>query len=229
VIYSGSSSLVDGRIRFGLGKLGRINLRFKPDGTLDHLRPPKACKGREQVVRNGTFVGSIRFRGERDYTHVSSHRVYGTVAAPRSWKCPDASGGQVENATGAPILGAYAPHGRVVFAAIGGSEKSPVRIFVAGTSERQGRLRIKRSILAEGKPTSFEALTDLSSATAAPPKPFAGTASFVRTADGSTEWSGTLSVALPGAQSTALTGSAFKADLARPRTAEEFSELFGLG
>jgi hypothetical protein len=69
---------------------------------------------------------------------------------------------------------------------------------------------------------------DVSSATVGPPKPFSGTASFVRNIDGSTEWSGTLSVALPGAQSTALTGPAFEADLAKPRTAGEFSELLGL-
>lgn len=229
VIYSGKSSLVDGRIRFGLGKLGRIDVRFKSDESGERLRPPKSCKGREQVVRNGTFVGSIRFRGENGYTRLSSHRAHGTMAEPRSWKCPDASGGRPQNASGAPILAAHTPHSRAVFAAIGGSEQVPLRLFVAGTLERVGVLRIARSVLAEGTPASFEALGDLSSATVTPPKPFSGTASFVRNIDGSTEWSGTLSIALPGAQSTALTGPAFKADLAKPRTAEEFSELLGLG
>lgn len=229
VIYRGKGSLVDGRIHFGLGKLGRINVRFKPDGSVDRLRPPKSCKGREQVVRSGAFVGSIKFRGESGYTRLNAHRVYGTMASPRSWKCPDIPDSHPGNAASLPAaLGAFTPHSHVVFVAFGGSELLPFRFFIAGTSERQGALSINRSALVEGKPASFEALEDLSSATVSPPKPFAGTASFKRNADGSTEWFGTLSVALPGVESTALTGPTFTAKLAKPRTEQEFSELFGL-
>jgi len=125
-------------------------------------------------------------------------------------------------------LGAFTPHSHVVFAAIGGSELLPTGFFLAGTSERHGALRINRSALAEGKPATFDVLDDLSSATVSPPKPFAGTATFKRNADGSTEWFGTLSVALPGVESTALTGPTFTANLTKPRTQQEFSELFGL-
>lgn len=229
VIYSGRGSLVDGRIQFGLGKLGRISARFKPDGSIDRLRPPKSCKGREQVVRSGAFVGSIKFRGESGYTRLNAHRVHGTMASPRSWKCPATPDRHSGNAASLPAaLSAFTPHNRVVFVAIGGSEELPFRFFIAGTSERQGALRVNRSVLVEGGPRSFDALGDLSSATVIPPKPFAGTASFKRNADGSTEWSGTLSVALPGVESTALTGPTFTANLAKPRTEQEFSELFGL-
>jgi hypothetical protein len=228
VVYDGKSSLVGGRIRFGLGKLGRIDVRFEPDGSVDRLRPDKSCRGREQVIRRGTFVGSIRFRGENGYTQLRSHRVHGAMAEPRSWNCPNASDRRSENASGVSALVAHTPHNRVFFMAIGGPEEVPLRFFVAGTSERVGALRIGRSVLVQGMPASFEALGDLSSATIGPPKPFSGTASYVHNIDGSTEWSGTLSVALPGAESTALTGPEFEADLAKPRTAKEFSELLGL-
>lgn len=229
VIYRGNGSLVDGRIQFSLGKLGKINARFKPDGSVDRIRPPKSCKGREQAVRRGAFVGSIKFRGENDYTRLNAHRVYGTMASPRSWRCPDTPDRHLGNAADLPaVLGASTPHGRTVFIAIDGSELLPFRLFLAGTSERQEALRISRSALVEGKPASFDVLGDLSSATVSPPRPFAGTASFKRNADGSTEWLGTLSVALPGIESTALIGPTFTADLAKPRTEEEFSELFGL-
>lgn len=229
VVYSGKSSLADGRIRFSLGKLGRIDARFEPNGSVDRLRPPRSCKGPEQVVRSGTFVGSIRFRGENSYTQLSSNRAHGTMAEPRSWKCPGASDGPPQTAGGTPVLIAHTPHSRVIFMAIGASEQVPFRFFIAGTSEQVGALHVGRSALVEGVPASFEALGDLSSATVGPPKPFSGTASFVRNVDGSTEWSGTLSVALPGVQSVALAGPAFEADLAKPKTAEEFSELLGLG
>lgn len=228
VIYSGKTSLVGGRVRFSLGKLGAVNIRFEPDGSVERLRPPKSCHGREQEVRSGTFVGSIRFRGERGYTKLNSHRAHGAMAELRSWKCPDASDRHPQNAAGFPVLAAYTPGDRSVFAAIGGSPQLPIRFFVAGTLEQVGALRIQRSILTEGTRTSFEASDDLGSATVAPPKPFFGTASFVREADGTTEWSGALGVALPGAPNIALTGPAFKADLAKPRTAEEFSELLGM-
>jgi hypothetical protein len=228
-IYRGKGSLVDGRIRFGLGKLGRISVRFKPDGSVDRLRPPKSCKGREQVVRSGAFVGSIKFRGESGYTRLNARRVHGTMAPPRSWKCPDTPDRHFGNAASLPaVLGAYTPHSQVVLIAMGGSELLPIRFFIAGTSERQGALRISRSALVEGKPASFVVLEDLSSATISPPKPFAGSASFKRNADGSTEWSGALGVALPGVESIALTGPTFTADLAKPRTEQEFSELLGL-
>jgi hypothetical protein len=125
-------------------------------------------------------------------------------------------------------LGAFTPHNHVVFIAIGASKFAPFRFFIAGTSEREGALSIKRSALAEGKPTSFSASEDLSSATVSPPEPFTGTASFKRNVGGSTEWFGTLSVALPGIESVALAGSTFKANLAKPRTEREFSELLDL-
>lgn len=229
VIYKGKGSLVDGRIHFGLGKLGKINVRFKPDGSVDYLRPPKSCKGREQAIRGGAFVGSIKFRGERGYTRLNVHRVYGTLASPRSWKCPDTPVRRPGSAANLLVaLGAFTPHSQVVFAAIGGPEQLPLRFFVAGTLERQGAMRIDRSVLVEGKPVSFDFLTDLSSATVSPPRPFAGTASFKRNADGSTEWFGTLSVALPGIGSIALTGPTFRAKFERPRTVQEVSELLGL-
>ncbi len=214
VIYRGQGSLVDGRVHFGLGKLGGIDVRFKPDGSVDYLRPPKSCKGREQAVRSGAFIGSIRFRGESGYTRLNVHRVYGTVASPRSWKCPDTSVRFPGSAANLPVaLGALTPHGHVVFLAISGSERIPIRFFVAGTVQREGALRISRSVLVEGKPVSFDFLGDLSSATVDPPNPFAGTASFKRNADGSKEWSGTLSVALPGVGSIALTGPTLRPSL----------------
>jgi hypothetical protein len=132
------------------------------------------------------------------------------------------------NAGGVSALAAHTPHNSAIFIAIGGPAQVPFRFFIAGTSERVGALHIGRSVFVEGPSASFEPSADLSSATVKPPKPFSGTASFVRNLDGSTEWSGTLSVALPGAQSTALAGPAFEADLAKPRTDEEFSELLGL-
>lgn len=229
-IYKGKGSLVDGHIHFGLGKLGAIDARFKPNGSIDRLRPPKSCKGREQVVRNGVFVGSIKFRGENGYTQLNVPRVYGTMASPRSWKCPESPGSHPGDTIDLPaMLGAFTPHRRVVFAAIGASGLVPFRFFIAGTSEHLGPLTINRSALVEGKSASFEASKDLSSATVSPPKPFTGTASFKRNEDGSTEWSGTLSVPLPGIESIALTGSTFTANLARPKTQQEFAELIGLG
>lgn len=228
VSYSGRGSLKDGRIKFGLGRLGRIDIRFKPEGPIDRVRPPKSCKGRPQVVRNGIFFGSIKFRGENDYTHLSAHRAHGTMAPPRSWKCPNSPRKRPESIADPPAaLGAFTPHNQVAFIALGASDLSPLRFFVVSTSEREGAVRIRRSVLTEGKPASFSASKDLSAATISPPEPFTGTASFKRNADGSTEWFGTLGVALPGVESVALVGPEFNVKLGKPRTEQEFLELLG--
>lgn len=227
--YSGIGSLMNGNIRFNLGEFGRINVRFKPDGSMNRIRPPDSCKGREQVVRSGAFVGSIKFRGENGYTQLNTRRVHGTMAPPLSWKCPNIFNRHPKSTANLPtILGAFTPHDRVSFVAIDGADLFPMGFFIAGTLERQGALSIKRSALTEGKPASFSASEDLSSATVSPPSPFTGTASFKRNTNGSAEWFGTLSVALPGIESVALTGSAFSANLAKPRTVQEVSELLGL-
>jgi hypothetical protein len=72
-------------MKASFGKLGKVSLHFRPSGKVRRVKIPKTClKHRPPVVsaRLGTFVGTIKFRGERGYTTVSAHRVKGGIGDP---------------------------------------------------------------------------------------------------------------------------------------------------
>jgi hypothetical protein len=77
--------------------------------------------------------------------------------------------------------------------------------FTAGRIERRPRLWIYRSAWAFAKDETFVCDEELTWATAEPPWPFAGSATFLRGAQGPT-WTGSLSVELPGAGTVPLAG-----------------------
>jgi hypothetical protein len=227
----GAAYEVDGNVsqdglRVRLGRLGRLDLAFKPSGETDRLVPPSECAGKNQLVREGTFSGTIRFRGERGYTRLRRDRVTGAVAIPRSWRCRPEQGAD-EAPLDLSVL--RASNHRVGFFAIGGSQtNNDFRFFSAGTTETRGRMRIERWASANMRRGMFDVLSDLSAATVTPPKPFRGAAAFARNVDGSTSWSGDLSVELPGAGRVALTGPRFAAELAKPMTLAELYRLLNL-
>jgi hypothetical protein len=219
------------------GKLGRIALRFEPSGKSRQIKPPKRCKGRNKISTEGNFIGTIRFRGERGYTRLIRKRVRGSTLTPSRWRCKPRRGDSrsTPNADfpqpglGIPVLGAFTPNGRVVFTALGFGDPKELDLsfFLAGTKEHRGAVRIARFTFVDARSRAFAVKPDLAGATVRPPKPFSGTANFVRDANGSTSWTGTLAVALPGAGTVALTGTGFTADLAKPKTFAEYAALLG--
>lgn len=88
-------------------------------------------------------------------------------------------------------------------------------------------MKIERFVVAVGKERTFMFDPGLTTATISPPKPFSGAGAFQRNPDGTTAWSGSLTVSLTGAPDFALTGPAFTADLARAKTAGELSSFLG--
>lgn len=99
--------------------------------------------------------------------------------------------------------------------------------FLAGTKEHRGAVRIARFTFVDARARAFTVRPSLAAALVRPPKPFSGKASFARGADDSISWTGTLSVTLPGAGTVPLTGAAFTADLAKPKTVAEYAALLG--
>ena len=185
----------------------------------------------------GEFIGTVRFRGEAGYTQLTRKRVRGSTLTPSRWRCKPRKGDS--RGTGdadfprfglrSPVLGAFTPNGHVVFAALGfgDSKELDLCFFLAGTKEHLGSVRIARLTLVEARSRAFAVRADLAAAFVRPPKPFSGTASFARDANGSTSWTGTLNVTLPGASTVPLTGLAFTADLAKPRTFAGYAALLG--
>ena len=82
--------------------------------------------------------------------------------------------------------------------------------YSAFASERRGPVLIEHSVTAFAEPKSFVFDEALTTASVQPPPPFHGAAALHRDASGSIEWSGSLSVSVPG-RSVHLAGPDFKA------------------
>jgi len=237
-IYRGSAIYsVRGRastrgIRASLGSFGRIAVTFNPTGQEHRSAPPKRCKGGDEVTREGIFVGTIRFTGEDGYTRLNAHRATGRTMLSPPWRCEPRHGSGEFDALPfeLPVLASFTPDQRVAFAAIDSEEPDGLGLafYSGGTIERRGSVKIERVVFVAERASTFSPESDFSAATVRPPRPFRGMASFVRNPDGSTSWTGPLSVSLPGAGTVELTGPSFTANLTKPKTLSEYLDIFGV-
>lgn len=212
-------------IRASFGHLGEVSMRFHPSGSERHRHISKKClKDRPATIssRLGLFVGTFKFRGERDYTHAVARRVAGAIGDPLTntptKKIPcdfRESGAERRREEESVSLDAAASKPRVslsVFRLFGSLRKSTsalghgAYLFLAAASERAGGLSIIRSNGAVAGSSDFAFDSALTTATVTPPAPFTGTGTFQRNSDGSTAWTGDLAIPLPGLGLVGLTG-----------------------
>jgi hypothetical protein len=222
-------------IRARFGRLGSLSVRFRPSGHRRRVKVPKRClKERPPVVtsRLGSFVGTIRFRGEHGYTRVSADRAEGGIGdplanIPQKLVCDfrESEAGRKRELESVSLDGSPPGSGVSFLAArLFGSwshlplpnhavvPPGPRFLFLASAIERTGKMSIFRYTGALGGPEDFVYDPALASATLHPPAPFTGSGSFLRSPDGTTVWSGSLAAALPGLGKVRLTGG--KAELA---------------
>ena len=208
-------------IQANFGKRGIVDVSFRPSGRAIIETPPRRCEGKPRVARWGSFVGTIRFKGERGYTRLHVRRAGGrTRSAPR-WRCKRpgrarASGSEAERAI--PVVLELSDRRRgleVGILSFGEPGKDSLTFYAASMQERRGRMRIARSyfeITTSGTPFAYD--ESLSEATIAPPPPFAGKGLFERR-KGRDSWTGSLSVVLPGTPRISLVGKRFRPRLYR--------------
>ncbi|HXR29835.1 MAG TPA: hypothetical protein VN752_01675 [Solirubrobacterales bacterium] len=232
VSYTAPGAVSTQGIEARFGDLGRISVEFRPD------RPGSFCK-RHAVSVGGAFVGTIEFDGERGYLHVDADRARGSIfmfdlprcpGRPRvattgdtdcqvvgGGSCPAADGRrEEEEAEGATLSAFTRRHGRFLVAiGLRSSDDKSKSLTTGGRVEYRGQMRVVRisSVVAGRERFVFD--EPLAFATLQPPRPFAGSAQFVRAADGSTSWTGSLSVALLGADPVSLAGPEFTVQLKR--------------
>jgi hypothetical protein len=225
--YSVSGQVTANTIKARFGRLGRVSVRFRPSGHQRRVRVPKKCiENRLPVVTAtlGSFVGTIEFRGERGYTNVSARRAKGGIGDPladtaKKLVCDfHESDAERKRELESVSLDASPPDARIGFDAgrLFGTWPglpSPVagpggirNLFFALASEEQGGMSIIRAAASLGGSEDFVFDDALTSATVSPPFPFSGSGSFLRNPDGSTSWTGTLAVLLPGLGTVGLTG-----------------------
>lgn len=209
--------------------LGRIRVFFRQVGRSRHPSVPHGCSGEGNLIRNGFFVGTIRFRGERNYASAHLHRARGVqiIPAKQHQKCHFSSGGDSGNGDGAfadfhfTSLDAFDPHGHQISWFLASKFGSPsstdseTEFTAISTSLRAGMpivhvLSIRagsRSLLLSGS----GALPNL--VTVSPPAPFHGTATYERHSKEDASWAGTISVEFPGTEPIRFAGPRFHPSL----------------
>jgi hypothetical protein len=232
VNYLGHGKLTATHMTASFGRFGRFSLRFRPSGRVRHVKVPKTCvKDRPPVVtaRLGTYIGTIRFRGERGYTRIVAHRASGglgdLLAIKPKLQCQEVSPGAQRREAHTVHLRAEAKtaHGAIAFEAWAGpafpftstgsaAARDPYT-FLAFAFEKARGTEIIRTVAAPGPTADFVFDSGLSSATLTPPAPFSSSGSFQRNADGAVEWTGSLAVSFPGVPQVPLFGPSFETSL----------------
>lgn len=202
------------RLQATFGQFGKVSMRFRESRNRTWRGKRRSCRGTSRFVkRRGVFVGNLRFRGEGGYVSVRVKRAKGKVVSEAE-KC--------RNRRSSPSLpdfsfiffepeSAFLAFSRegvdsTAFIAIEGERRT---FFLVSDEETRGRLAIVRTgvIRSQGPVQVNEALT---SARFSPPPPFHGTGRYRAFPDGTTTWSGDLSIDFPGAPRFPLTGPTFE-------------------
>lgn len=218
----GTTSLEQIKARFG--SLGRVSVRFHPDGPARLVPLPKGrCQGRGELIQRGTFVGVIQFEGEQAYTDVDVTRAKGKVTNAFKQICSRGAG---EGGGQPPFqlteLIARSESANAIVAAFKAVSKTIPRLdsatFIASLSESlPGPLFIVRSITASTDISAFtssESGGRVTSATISPPAPFSGTATFERKKGNRGTWTGSLSGEFLGRGAVSLVDPDFIAEIA---------------
>jgi len=210
------------------GRLGKVEVTFRPGQRTKIETPPNRCKGKPRGMHWGAFVGTIRFRGERGFTRVRVRRAAGTVTLHPRWRCR----GRHRSGSSPPVTqrSSWADSGVDVVnldlidrrhqlkggvISVGSGNEFSVALFFLEMEERRGRMKIKRSLLEFGGGRDFVADESLSEATLSPSSPFAGKGIFRRKPGGGVSWTGSLSAVLPGSARISLVAPRFRARLYR--------------
>ncbi len=219
----------DGGFTAKLPGMGRIAVRL--DETSAHLiGRPGGCKGRETVLRKGTFHGTISFRGQRGFVTVHGSSAPGQIRETFRLTCRETV---YEPAIEEVAPGTYTPTVR----ATGSSGGGTASFSVAGPPETEP------PTTSGGIPTllfgatyrtrwhGFDVLATTSVATgsyryhvpgwpathtdaiAEPPRPFTGKGIFHLESPTASSWSGELGIDFPGIGHVALSGPSFTAEL----------------
>lgn len=212
------------RIKASFGQFGAVDVRFRPSGRVVESHPHRRCRGTNHFTSElGVFVGGVRFSGERQYVAVRSHRVKGRIRTPLHLHCSSLPPGFAASSRARRVPKSR-PFNLAFLTATWRHAVSAVELitfrvgqttlFAAINEEGLGSMaRIRYALVTAPSKKAFALNDALTEATIAPPTPFHGEGHYSAAPDGTTSWTGPLSVSFPGAPRLALTGEAFEATL----------------
>ena len=215
----------EGSVHARFGSLGELDFHFDPAKGEGKLGCGKAEGGWQQ----GSFHGSLVFRGEHGYANVDAHRARGWMkTAPGRCGRGHREGGpgQIEvlgaaasassviAETGVRLEAVAGPRlpSRVVYCFIENRPAGIRSVFNALREERRGPMVVMRGAQVYGGAADFEWDLGAGTATLDPPAPFSGRAFYKREGRGA-GWTGSLRVPIFGGPPMRLTGPAFLAHL----------------
>jgi hypothetical protein len=221
--YVARGAVSPSSIQADFGKLGNVDMRFRPSGSVRHGKRHRHCIGADRyTIQPGVFVGSVRFRGEDGYASAKVHRVKGRVVTPRTLRCLDSFFEQFEHAGQKPAkkkpkvtrLSAFTRSGLTAML-FDASNRDGKAGYLAEIEQTVGSIGVFRGVFVHASPATFAFDNALSYAGVTPPPPFSGSASFQRGPTGSKSWTGSLAVSFPGAPNVSLVDPRFKTQLTR--------------
>jgi hypothetical protein len=207
-------------IRARIGDLGMIDLRFKPSGKTKRVRPLHNCSGRRATLSEGHFVGELTFRSELGVASIDLTHANGWIVSP-GWRCH--TSGFKTFAEQAPSDVTYTTlqaldHrddvGLGVLAGTNAEHPETTGASVSAVARTwRGSVSIEHlAIVLATNAFSFDSALD--SATLTPPHPFQGSATYCRSCEASSRWTGDLRVRLPGIRHPiVLAGSRYRVSL----------------
>jgi len=226
VVYTVKGEISPSGVVAKFGALGEIAVTFMPTKTISSQEPPKGCQGDPQTDREGTFSGTIKLSGEREYVRLDATEAKGEMQVLPRWRCgsrqgrndgppPPTVAHRAATERDVATLKASSRSSRSGFgaAATRGPKGRGSTIFSAGVQEQGEAMKIARFAILTAAPSTFLFDHAKGTATVRPPRPFSGSASFERRRGGSPTWTGSLKVRLLGADPLALTGPGFRAHL----------------
>jgi hypothetical protein len=205
------------RLQATFGKFGKISMRFRESRG----GPRSICRfGQLLVKRRGVFVGNLRFRGEGGYVSVRLHQAKGAIVTPGK-RCRyrpsrrDSLRDFIELFLSPKAALLSLSRDGVDLTAFLALEAKRSSLFAAIDEESRGKLAIVR-LCEVSRPRRIRADETLTAASVSPPAPFHGVGRYRAAPDGTTTWSGDLSVNFPGAPRFPITGPDFESFLEVP-------------
>jgi len=223
-VYIARGTVTPGRVQASFGDLGRVAMRFLPSGQISLSKPLRHCNGASLYKsRLGVFAGSFQFKGENGYISVHAHRAKGAIRDSLAPHCvrqgPRGPAQSVARSSGDGFqsiepesLAASWRHGvsSASFAAIGFRKDI---LYLTFAEQSEGALAKIRFAFTSGPAKALSINDALTQARVTPPAPFKGTGTYRAAPDGTTTWTGALSVNFPGAGHFPLTGPLFETEL----------------
>lgn len=204
------------RLQASFGKFGRLSMRFRESRRRPWFGKARRCRGRDRfVLRRGVFVGNLRFRGEGGYLNIRAHRAKGAIPSLAA-KCRHRHrhlGAHSSSIFDDTFSGLLATRRNGVNAtAFGAASFRDDLVYVAQREEGRGRLSVFRTAIFVGH-GDLPLNESVTAGRFSPPAPFHGSGHYRAAADGSTSWTGNLSVDFLGAPRFPLAGAGFETSL----------------